>query len=240
MKKKNKSIKFSDIIIHEDDNYIIVNKPPHFATLDDRHDPVSIKSLAKEYLPEAQVNHRLDKETSGALVIAKHPEAYRHFSILLEDRKVDKTYHAIVWGIHNFQEMMIEAPLEIKSNGRVVVNSKGKQSSTVARTLKIYDNNSLIECKPITGKKHQIRIHLASGGAPIINDELYGGKDIFLSDLKKKYRPKDEQEERSLMDRFALHSKELSFKSIDGKTINVIADYPKDFERVIKQLNKWG
>ena len=238
--KKNKKLSLKELIIYEDDNYIIINKPPHIATLDDRHDPISVKSLAKEYHADAQVNHRLDKETSGLLVIAKHPEAYRHFSILLEDRQVAKTYHAISWGRHNFGEVLIEAPLEIKNNGKVIVSDRGKYSATIVKTLKIYNQNTLIECKPITGKKHQIRIHLASGEAPIINDEMYGGKDIFLSDLKKKYKPKADQEEVSLIDRFALHSKHLVFESIDGKTIEVEADYPKDFSRVIKQLDKWG
>lgn len=237
---KIRKLKFDDLIIFQDDNYIIINKPPHVSTLDDRHDPINIKLLAKDYLESTQVNHRIDKETSGVLVIAKHAEAYRHFSILLEDRKVEKTYHAISWGRHNFEEMLIEAPIEIKGNGRVVVSARGKYSATKAKTLKIYNNNTLIECKPITGKKHQIRIHLASGDAPIINDELYGGAPIYLSSLKKKYKPKDELEERSLMDRFALHAKEIKFVSLDGKEIHIEAEYPKDFDRVIKQLDKWG
>jgi len=237
---KIRKIKFEDLIIFQDDNYIIINKPPHISTLDDRHDPVNIKLLAKKYMESTQVNHRIDKETSGVLVIAKHAEAYRHFSILLEDRKVDKTYHAITWGRHNFEEMLIEAPIEIRNNGRVVVTAKGKYSATIAKTLKIYSNNTLIECKPITGKKHQIRVHLASGEAPIINDELYGGNSLFLSDLKRKYKPKDELEERPLMDRFALHAKKINFISLGGEEINVEADYPKDFSRVIKQLDKWG
>lgn len=238
--KKNNQIIFTDFIIYEDDNYIIINKPPHLSTLDDRHDKINIKALSKSYYTDAQVNHRLDKETSGVLVIAKNPNAYRHFSILLENRNAKKTYHAIIWGVHNFNEMLIEAPLEIKSNGKVIVSNLGKYSATIAKTLKIYNHFSLVSCQPITGKKHQIRIHLASGGAPIINDELYGGNPIFLSHLKKKYKPKEEQEERSLINRFALHSYNLSFKSIDGKEINVTAPYPKDFERVVKQLEKWG
>ena len=233
-------LKFEDLIIFQDDNYIIINKPPHVSTLDDRHDPVNIKLLAKAYLETTQVNHRIDKETSGVLVIAKQAEAYRHFSILLEERKVDKTYHAVTWGRHNFEEMLIEAPIEIRNNGRVVVSPKGKHSATIAKTLKIYNNNTLVECKPITGKKHQIRVHLASRDAPIINDELYGGEPLYLSGLKRKYKPKYELEERSLMDRFALHAKEIKFISLDGEEIHVVADYPKDFQRVIKQLDKWG
>ena len=237
---KKTKINFNDLIIYEDDNYIIINKPPHISTLDDRHDLINIKSLAKSYFNNAQVNHRLDKNTSGILVIAKNEDAYRHFSLLLENREVEKTYHAIVWGRHNFEEMLFEAPLEIKNNGKVIVSSRGKYSATLAKTLKIYNNHSLIECRPITGKKHQIRIHLASGEASIIGDGLYGGDFLYLSDIKRNYKPKQEQEEVALMDRFALHSKALKFTSIDGKEINIETEYPKDFQRVVKQLDKWG
>lgn len=237
---KLRNIKFTDLIIHEDDDYIIVNKPPHLASLDDRQDSVNLKLLSKGYCETAQINHRLDKETSGILVIAKNPEAYRHFSIALQERKIEKIYHAIAWGRHNFNEMLVEAPLDIKSNGKVTVSKTGKYSATIFKSLEIYNTVTLIQCKLITGRKHQIRIHLASGGASIINDEKYNGANLFLSDLKKKYKPKDEQEEVPLMDRFALHSYSLKFTHINGKELYIEAPYPKDFERVIKQLNKWG
>lgn len=238
MKKRN--INFKDLIIHEDDAYIIVNKPPHLASLDDRHDPINLKTLSQAYCETAQVNHRLDKETSGILVIAKTPEAYRHFSIELQERNIEKIYHTIVWGRHNFKEVLIEAPLEIKNNGKVIVSSRGKYSATLAKTMEVYNKVSLIACKLITGRKHQIRIHLASGDAPIINDEKYGGVPLFLSDLKSKYKPKLDQVEVPLMDRFALHAYSLRFNHINGKELFIEAPYPKDFERVVKQLNKWG
>ncbi|MGE8430323.1 MAG: pseudouridine synthase, partial [Sphingobacterium sp.] len=87
--------KFSELIIHEDENLIVINKPPFIASLDEREGgEVNILRLAKKYHPDAQVCHRLDKETSGILLIAKNPETYRTISIAFEKRKVNKIYHA--------------------------------------------------------------------------------------------------------------------------------------------------
>jgi 23S rRNA pseudouridine955/2504/2580 synthase len=82
-------IDFSQIILFENDSFLIVNKPPFLSTLEDRQDPLNLLALARNYVPTAQVCHRLDKETSGALTIAKSPEAYRHLSIQFENRQVN-------------------------------------------------------------------------------------------------------------------------------------------------------
>src|SRR6476469_110324 len=96
---------FKDLIVFENDDFILINKPPYIATLDERNasardNSLSILRLAKAYSEDAQVCHRLDKETSGVLAIAKNPEAYRHLSMQFERRKVEKVYHAVVDGIH--------------------------------------------------------------------------------------------------------------------------------------------
>ena len=237
---KNIRVKFQEIILFEDDNYIIINKPAYLSTLEDRKDQINVDLLAKKYFAKSIVNHRLDKETSGVLVIAKHEEAYRHFSILLEKHKVNKIYQALVWGTHAFEELLIEAPLHISGSGKVKIDPKGKYSATIVRSVEKFKNNTLVECKILTGKKHQIRIHLASADASIVNDETYGGKPLFLSDVKRNYRPKGEEEERPLSRRVCLHSKKLSFISLDGKEIVVEAPLPKDIEVILKQLRKFG
>ncbi len=102
-----KPIVFKDLIIHEDEDFIVINKPPYISTLDDRNDPRNILALAKDYCESAQVCHRLDKETSGCLVIAKNQEAYRHIAMQFEDRSVKKIYHAVVEGIHDFKKTRV-------------------------------------------------------------------------------------------------------------------------------------
>ena len=104
--------KLQDLIIYEDDHLIIVNKPPFISSLDEREGgEINILRLAKQYHEDAQICHRLDKETSGAMIIAKNPETYRFVSMQFEHRTVKKVYHAVVDGTHIFNELLIDLPI---------------------------------------------------------------------------------------------------------------------------------
>jgi 23S rRNA pseudouridine955/2504/2580 synthase len=234
-----KKIKFSDLIIFENNDFILVNKPAFVSTLADRNDKTNVSDMAKEYSDDAQVCHRLDKETSGVLAIAKNPEAYRHLSMQFERREVTKEYHAVVDGIHQFQNTLVDEALVTKGNGQVKINkSDGKQATTYFTTTKAYRNHSLISCKPITGRMHQIRAHLAHLGAPITGDNLYGGKMFYLSSLKKNYRLKKFTDEQPLIRRFALHAHSLEFNLLNGEKLKVEAPYLKDMRVLVSQLEK--
>ncbi len=233
-------IKFTDLILYEDEDYIAINKPALVATLEDRNDPYSIIDLARGYWEQAQVCHRLDKETSGVLIIAKHPEAYRALSMQFEKRKVKKLYHALCDGIHDFQELPINLPIYITGKGKVKVDHRqGKDAFSTASTVAAYKQHSLISCQPQTGRMHQVRIHLSSMGAPITGDELYGGKPLYLSSIKRNYNLKKWEEELPLMKRLALHAKALTFELFKGKSVSIEAPYPKDFAVTLKQLEKY-
>lgn len=234
-----KKINFKDIILFEDDNYIVVNKPPFISTLEDRTSPINILDIARQYNSEIQICHRLDKETSGALVIAKNNEAYRNIAIQFEHRQVDKIYHAVVEGIHNFEPIKVSAPILLLRKAKVAISfSEGKPSETLVRTKKAFKRHTLVECKPLTGRMHQIRIHMAYLKAPLAGDELYGGKIVMLSDLKKRFNVTKGEEETPLFSRVALHAYSIQFTNVDGQTIFVEAPYPKDFEVFLKQLEK--
>lgn len=234
-------INFVDLILHEDEDYIAINKPAFISTLDDRNDPYSIIDLARGYVAEAQVCHRLDKETSGVLVIAKHPEAYRAMSIQFEKRKVEKEYHAICDGIHNFKDLAIDLPIHVTGKGAVKIDHRqGKEAHSVANTLVAYQKHSLISCKPVTGRMHQVRIHLASVGASVTGDEQYGGQALYLSSIKRNYNLKKWEEELPLIKRVALHAKALTFELFTKKSVRIEAPYPKDFAVAIKQLEKYS
>lgn len=235
--------KIEDHILFENQDYFVINKPSGIATLDERKDEFasSILRMAKEYSSDAQVGHRLDKETTGALVIAKNPEAYRHISMQFEHRETAKRYHAVVEGMFDWDGMLVNLPILPLKDGKVVIDrAAGKQAETWFRTLQVYKNYTLVECIPITGRMHQIRIHLCCLKAPIVADEMYGAKDIYLSDLKKNFHLKKDTEELPLIKRVALHAHSLTFNLMDGNPITVEAHYPKDFHVLVKQLEKYS
>lgn len=216
---------------------ILVNKPPFLSTLEDRQERVNLLGLARGYIPTAQVCHRLDKDTSGVLAIAKNPETYRHISIQFEHREVTKVYHAVADGVHNFQEELVDLPILKQDDGIVKVSKReGKPAQTYFTSLKPYRNHTLIECRPITGRMHQIRVHLATMGASITGDELYGGRFLYLSALKRGFNLKKGTEEQPLMKRMALHAFSLEFIDLSGKSQKIEAPYPKDFQVLIRQL----
>ncbi len=234
-------IQFKDLILFEDNDFIVINKPSGISSLDERKDDfaTSILRMAKTYTADAQLGHRLDKETTGALVIAKNPEAYRHISMQFEHRETAKRYHAVVEGMHDWEGIMVNLPIYPLKDGKVIIDrQKGKHAETWFRTLQVFRGYSLVECLPITGRMHQIRIHLTCLKAPIVCDEMYGGKYVYLSDLKKKFNLKKDTEELPLMRRVALHAYSLTFTLLNGEVKEVIAPYPKDFAVLVKQLEK--
>lgn len=235
-----KKIDFKDLILFENEDYLVINKPPYLSTLEDRHEAQNILELARGYTPDAQVCHRLDKETSGCLVIAKHQDAYRNIAIQFEDRKVSKVYHAVVDGIHEFSNELVDRNIHATNKGIAKITKEGKPAQTVFNTLKTYFAHSLIECKPITGRLHQIRVHLAHLKAPICGDDTYGGKPLYLSALKRRFNLKKGTDELPIMQRVSLHAYAIGFKGLKEEPISIEAPYPKDFDVLVKQLEKNG
>lgn len=236
-------LNFESLIVFENDDYILINKPPRVASLDERtpdRSGQSILRLAKAYHADAQLGHRLDKETSGILAIAKNPEAYRHLAMQFEHREVAKRYHAVVNGLHDFDGISVYLPISPVKDGTAVRidREKGKVAETIFNTLKAYKRHTLVECMPITGRMHQIRVHLMCLKAPIVNDPTYGGESIFLSQIKRKFNLKQDTEEQPLIQRVALHAHSLTFNLLNGEPATFEAPYSKDFDTVVKQLEK--
>src|ERR1043165_6157197 len=152
---------FNALILFEDQDYLLINKPPFISTLEDRNEPTTILSLAREIEPDPQVCHRLDKDTSGVLAIAKNPAAYRHLSMQFENRQVTKTYHAVADGIHHFENKLVDAPILKLNNGTICREKGRKEAQTYFNTEQAFKTPTLIMCRPITGRMHQIRLHLA-------------------------------------------------------------------------------
>jgi 23S rRNA pseudouridine955/2504/2580 synthase len=233
---KNPKFDFEQSILFQNEDYVLINKPPFISTLEDRNDPNNILEIVRQHLDDPQVCHRLDKDTSGVLAIAKNPKAYRHLSLQFENRQVNKVYHAVADGLHQFQNKLVDASILKLNDGTVKIAREGKSAQTYFTTLATYKNHTLVECRPVTGRMHQIRIHLRLLKAPITGDEMYGGQPFFVSSVKRVFNLKREAEEHPLIRRMALHAFSLEFALLDGKTVKIEAAYPKDFKALVRQL----
>lgn len=236
---KHANLTFEEIILFEDDDFIFVNKPPFLSTLEDRKEKVNLLGLARTYIETAQVCHRLDKDTSGVLAVAKHPDAYRHMSLQFEKREVIKVYHAVVDGNHGFADTLVDLPILKQDDGVVKISKReGKAAQTYFTTLQPYKFHTLVECRPVTGRMHQIRIHLSTLEASITGDEMYGGKPFYLSTVKRGFNLKKQTEEQPIMKRMALHAFSLTFTDMKEAKRTVEAPYPKDIRVLVKQLGE--
>ncbi len=234
-------LNFLELILFEDEDFYVINKPPFISSLEDRSRPDNLLSIARDFNIKASLCHRLDKDTSGCMVVAKSEEAYRHMAIQLQERQVQKKYHALTQGTLDFNDYTVDMPIGVKSGGVARIDfQNGKPAITLFNTLKSYNGYTLIECQPVSGRLHQIRLHLAYVNAPIVGDQAYGGKEFYLSGIKRKYKPAKEGEEQPLIKRFALHAASIVFEDIGGKEICIEAPYPKDFRALIRQLDRYA
>lgn len=230
-------------VIYEDTNVIAINKPAGILSIADRYDRNA--PVVTDFLPQTAgqyfIVHRLDKDTSGAMIMAKNQETHRMLSKLFESGTVTKVYHALVWGRPQWNEIDCDLPLRPDGDAehRTIIDGSGKESLTHFTVLKRWNRISLIDARPATGRTHQVRVHAAALGYTLLCDPLYGnGEPVFLSELKRNYKG-DTWAERPLISRTALHAVQISFTYPDtGVTITIEAEYPKDFSAVIKQLDK--
>jgi 23S rRNA pseudouridine1911/1915/1917 synthase len=205
--------------------------------------------------------HRIDKDTTGALIVAKSLEAERCLRTAFEHGAIGKQYLALVegeYGLEAGEERTIDLPVgpDKRRSGRMrVVPEGGKPARTRVRIEARFRGFTLLRCEPLTGRTHQIRVHLAELGFPLVVDSLYGRrKALLLSELKRNYRPKRGREERPLLARLTLHALSVEFPMLDGLLAAsdsptaealagaerrcVAAPIPKDLTLALRQLEK--
>ena len=232
-------------VIYSDDDFIVLNKRSGILIAADRYNPDAprLDLMAEKEFGKLYAVHRIDKDTSGLIIYAKNLEAQKAISMQFEQRKVQKTYHALVYGHPLWEDLHVDLALEPDGDARhrTVVNKKfGKPSVTDFHLIGVCGPYSWIEAKPKTGRTHQIRVHLAANNLSIVCDPLYSGnqKPVRLSEVKRKWNG-DEDEERPLLSRLALHAYKIQFEHpATHEQVTFTAPYARDMEAVRKQFAK--
>ncbi|MCS7302381.1 MAG: RluA family pseudouridine synthase [Candidatus Kapabacteria bacterium] len=234
------------VILYQDEAIVVVSKPPAYHTLPDRfrRDIPNLRDWLQSRLGKIYVVHRLDHDTSGVIIFARTADAHRALSLQFEQRTVNKRYHAVVVGLVEQDLFDIDIPLmeDPAKPGRVIPSARGKEALTHVRVMERFRGATLLECVPVTGRQHQIRVHLAAIGHPLLVDPLYGvGEGVYLSALKTRYKPSHEHPERPLIARATLHAEEIAFiHPITQQPCSYVAPYPRDFRALLHALRKYS
>lgn len=252
-------------VIFEDDSLIAFDKPSGMLVAPDRWDKEreNLMGLVHDKMGHGVANvHRLDADTSGLLLCAKTKPALDYLSGQFQSKTVQKKYHALVVVLPVEDAMKVVKPIRDPAGGlpdafmvdlslgederqkgrmRVFKGRGGKECLSEFKTVEKFGRFTLVECKPHTGRTHQLRVHLAAAGAPILNDPFYGDPEIklLLSELKRRY--KGREEEKPLIARLALHASELTISHpVTREPVTLSAPLPHEFEVALKYLRKFA
>lgn len=235
-------------IIKEEKDYIVINKPAGLVVHSDAKTDENnlcdfliqkypemkgvgepLKLNDKEYIDRPGIVHRLDRDTSGVMIVARTEAGFNYFKKLFKDRKIQKTYHAFVYG--NIKDDFVEINEPIGRSKKDFrqwmsgekIRGKVREALTEIKVLKRSENKKItfVEASPKTGRTHQIRVHLKSINNPIVADNIYApNRPQFLG-----------------FKRMALHAYQISFEDINGHPQNYKAEYPEDFKKAVQDFS---
>ncbi|MFQ5876848.1 MAG: RluA family pseudouridine synthase [Acidobacteriota bacterium] len=232
-------------VLYEDGDLIVVDKPPGLVV----HPGAGVRSgtLVNALLHHCRdlsgvggrerpgIVHRLDRDTSGVIVVAKHDAAHRNLAAQFKERRVVKTYEALVWGRPRRREATIDAPIGRHPTARVKMSVRrgGRAARTVYRILEDLGPVTLLELRPETGRTHQLRVHLSDGGHPIVGDRVYGGQRA------RSLGPSRERDALLAYGGLALHARGLALEHPrTGSRLEFRAPRPPDLKRLVALLKE--
>jgi 23S rRNA pseudouridine955/2504/2580 synthase len=220
-----------EMLIHKDAQALVVNKPPGLATQGGTKTDIHLDGLLDALQFEAEgrpkLVHRLDKDTSGALLLARSARSAAHFAKAFSSRTARKVYWALVVGVPSVEDGIIELPLA-KQPGtggeKMHVDEKeGSPARTRYRVIERAGNRAAwVELQPFTGRTHQLRVHMAAIGFPLVGDGKYGGKDAFLTG--------------GVSRKMHLHARRIRVDHPDGGRVDVTAELPSHFAESLDTL----
>ena len=241
-------------IVYEDQDVIVIDKPVGLVVhpAPGNRDMTLVNALLAHCgdtlsgiggVARPGIVHRLDKDTSGLIVVAKNDTAHHALAAQFADRSLSRTYHALVWGVPMQPVGSIAEPIarSTKDRKKMAVSAKGKPALTHYRVIGNYGVASLIECKLATGRTHQIRVHMAHIKHPLVGDKTYGGRFFRVAAGKKDVDASRDSYASTLKDfpRQALHAVELRFiHPRTSKVVTFASKLPADMQQLIKGLGK--
>jgi len=245
-RKKAVDVEAKPEVLYEDESCLVLLKPAGIPAVPDRHGDNSIHKHLPEWFGEEadlRIVHRLDADTSGALLLAKGADSARELDRQFSEREVKKTYLALIRGRPLQDEFNCDAKIgKTISGGRVRIGDHkgGRESLTTFKVLERFHGFALLEASPHTGRMHQIRAHLMWIRLPLAVDKQYGrGETVFLSEIKQGYQKK--RDEKPLIQRQTLHAYKLGFTSPGtGVKVEVEAALPKDLTLVLDKLRRYA
>ena len=218
-------------IIFEDKRLLVINKPSGLAVHGGSgisHGAIELLRAARPELRDLSLVHRLDRDTSGCLVLAKRRSALRELHGRFREGTVEKNYLALVVGDWQFGERTVDAPLlvEHRHNGErhVVVSGAGKKAQTTMRLSRTFGTFSLLQCQPKTGRTHQIRVHALHAGHPIAGDERYGDAES------------NKESKKLGLKRLFLHAQSIAFPDDSGNELHFTAPLADDLQRFLDKI----
>ncbi len=222
-------------ILFEDEYLVAVNKMAEMLTIPDRYNLKipNLQNILSKRHDEIFTIHRLDKGTSGVVLFAKDADTHKAMNKIFQEQEIEKIYDAVVDGYFSEEPIEIDIPLMSDPNrkGRTIPSARGKQSLTKAKLLRQYRHCAMIKCSLVSGRHHQLRVHLSTIGTPLLVDPFYGKRSkFFVSEIKKKFNLKKRTEELPLISRQTMHALSLKFTHPHSSQEMLIeAPYPKDF-----------